>query len=57
MDAAWLEKATDQQVLDEVKRQIDVAGPEKFILSVGSPLTPGTSLERVRLFCGSTRLV
>jgi len=57
VDAAWLERATDQEVLDEAKRQIEIAGPEKFILSVGSPFTPGTSLDRVRLFCESTRMI
>ncbi|MCJ7796598.1 MAG: hypothetical protein MUQ56_07515, partial [Thermoleophilia bacterium] len=57
IDAAWLEKAKDEEVLDEVKRQIDVAGPDKFIVSAGSPLTPETSLERVKLFCQSTRLI
>jgi uroporphyrinogen-III decarboxylase len=57
VDAAWLERATDQEVLDEAKRQIEIAGPEKFILSVGSPFTPGTSLDRVKLFCESTRMI
>jgi hypothetical protein len=57
VDAAWLERATDREVLDEVKRQIDVAGPDRFVLSVGSPFTPGTSLDRVRFFCESTRMI
>jgi uroporphyrinogen-III decarboxylase len=57
VDAAWLEKATDREVLDEAKRQIDIAGPDRFILSVGSPFTPGTSLDRVKLFCESTRMI
>jgi len=57
VDALFLEKASDQEVLEEVRRQIAVAGPENFIISVGSPMTPGTSLERVRLFCESTRLI
>jgi hypothetical protein len=57
VDAAWLERATDREVLDEAKRQIEIAGPERFILSVGSPFTPGTSLDRVKLFCESTRMI
>jgi hypothetical protein len=57
VDAAWLERATDREVLDEAKRQIEIAGPDKFILSVGSPFTPGTSLDRVKLFCESTRMI
>lgn len=57
VDAMFLEKASDRQVLAEVRRQIEVAGPANFVLSVGSPFTPGTSLERVRLFCESTRMI
>jgi uroporphyrinogen-III decarboxylase len=57
MDAWFIERASDQELLDEVKRQIDVAGPDRFILSTGSPLTPGTSLDRVKFFCESTRLI
>jgi len=39
-------------------RQIDVAGNEgRFIVSPGRPFTPGTSLDRVRLFCEAPRLV
>ncbi len=56
VDAAWLEKASDQEVLAEVRRQIAVTGANgRFVLSVGSPFTPGTSLDRVRLFCESTQ--
>ncbi len=58
VDAHFLEKASDEQVLAEARRQIDIAGRDgNFVLSVGSPFTPGTSLERVRLFCESTRLI
>lgn len=57
VDAAWLERATDQEVVEEVRRQIRIAGPERFLLSVGSPFTPGTSLARVRFFCEATRMV
>jgi uroporphyrinogen-III decarboxylase len=53
----FLEKASDEEVLREARRQIAIAGPDNFILSVGSPFTPGTSLERIRFFCESTRLI
>jgi len=55
IDASFVETASDEQVLAEVRRQIDVAGPDNFIVSPGSPMTPGTSLERVRLFLESTQ--
>jgi len=57
LDAMFVEKASDEELLAEVGRQIRVAGPDNFILSAGSPLTPGTSLNRVRLLCQSTRLI
>ncbi len=56
VDAAWLERATNGEVMAEVRRQIAIAGRDgKYVLSVGSPFTPGTSLERVRFFCESTQ--
>jgi hypothetical protein len=56
VDAAWLETATDDEVRAEVRRQVRAAGQEgRYALSVGSPFTPGTSLERVRFFCEATR--
>ncbi len=57
VDAYFLGRASDAEVLSEVRRQIEVAGPDRFVLSVGSPFTPETSLERVRFFCESTRLL
>ncbi|NIQ99328.1 MAG: hypothetical protein GTN78_03895, partial [Gemmatimonadales bacterium] len=58
VDAAWLQEASDEEVLVEARRQVSIAGADgRFILSTGSPLTPGTSLERVKLFCESTRLM
>ncbi|MFB3882985.1 MAG: uroporphyrinogen decarboxylase family protein [Armatimonadota bacterium] len=57
LDAWFVERASDEEVLAEVKRQIDVAGPHNFIVSLGSPLTPGTTLERVRLYTESTRRI
>lgn len=57
LDALFVERASDEELLDEVRRQINVAGRHNFILSLGSPLTPGTSLERVRLVTESTRRI
>ncbi len=57
MDAMLVEQASDEEVLAEVRRQIAVAGRDNFVVSLGSPLTPGTSLDRVRLVCESTRLL
>ena len=57
VDAPFIEHASDEDLLAEVRRQIDTAGPDRFVLSAGSPLTPDTPLDRVRLFCQSTRLL
>ena len=58
VDVHFLENASDDEVLAEVRRQIDVAGSDgNFVLSVGSPITPDTSLDRVRLFCESTQMI
>jgi len=57
VDAPFIEHASDEDLLAEVRRQMDTAGPDRFVLSAGSPLTPNTPLERVRLFCQSTRLI
>jgi len=56
VDAAWLAFATDDEVMAEVRRQLAVAGRDgRYVLSVGSPFTPETSLSRVRFFCESTQ--
>jgi len=56
-DAPFVESASDEDLLAEVRRQLAVGGAEgNFVVSIGSPFTPKTSLERVRLFCESTRL-
>jgi hypothetical protein len=57
LDALFVQNTSDEELLAEVKRQIDVAGPHNFILSLGSPLTPRTRLERVRLVTESTRRI
>jgi uroporphyrinogen-III decarboxylase len=57
LDALFVQNASDEDLLSEVKRQINVGGPRNFILSLGSPMTPGTTLERVRLVTESTRRI
>jgi len=57
LDAPFVENASDDELLAEVRRQIDVAGTHNFILSLGSPLTPRTTLDRVRLVTESTRRI
>jgi uroporphyrinogen-III decarboxylase len=58
VDAPFIEKASDAELLREVERQIEVAGRGGgFVLSPGSPFTPDTRLARVRFFCESTQLL
>jgi hypothetical protein len=48
-----LEKGSEEQLGNELARQL-AAGRKngsRFIMSVGSPVTPGTPVERVRFFC------
>ena len=48
-----LQNGTEEQVREEVRRQM-AAGPlnrGRFIMSIGSPVTPATSVDRARLFC------
>ena len=48
-----LEQGSAAELRAEVKRQIMIGrrNHDRFIMSMGSPVTPGTSVERVRLFC------
>ena len=52
IDPFWcLEKATDQQLADEIVRQVHAGRKARgFILSPASPITPGTPLVRVQRF-------
>ena len=48
-----LQNASEEELRAEVARQI-AAGRKtggRFIMSLGSPVTPGTPVERVRLYC------
>jgi len=48
-----LQNGTDQELKDEVRRQLAAAplNGGRFIMSLGSPITPGTPVERVRQYC------
>ncbi len=48
-----LEKGTEEQLKAEITRQIAAGrrNDSRFIMSIGSPVTPGTPVERVRLYC------
>lgn len=50
IDPYWcLEKATDQQLADEIARQVHAGRKARgFVLSPASPITPGTPLARVQ---------
>jgi hypothetical protein len=50
-------KGQPEDILAEVRRQVSVTGGERFVVSIGEPLPPGTPPERVRFFCDSTRLI
>ena len=47
-----LENATDAELERELRRQ---RAPGRFVMSLGSPVTPGTPVERVRRYCELTR--
>jgi uroporphyrinogen decarboxylase-like protein len=52
-----LEQASDEELQAEVARQIAAGrrNGSRFIMSVGSPVTPATPVERVRLYCNLVR--
>ena len=52
-----LEKGTDQELRHEVSRQLDAGrrNGSRFVMSVGSPVTPNTPLARVRRYCDVVR--
>ena len=49
-----LQNGADEEVRAEIARQITAGrrNGNRFIMSIGSPVTPGTSPERVRRYCG-----
>ncbi|MDP2984093.1 MAG: uroporphyrinogen decarboxylase family protein [Candidatus Latescibacter sp.] len=48
-----LQNGSEQELRAEIKRQIAAgrANRSRFIMSIGSPVTPATPVERVRLYC------
>lgn len=48
-----LSDGTEDELCAEIARQIQAGRRNngKFIMSIGSPVTPGTTVERVRLYC------
>jgi hypothetical protein len=49
----FLPMCTDDELKTEVSRQIKAGrrNNNRFIMSIGSPVTPATSVEKVRLYC------
>jgi hypothetical protein len=52
-----VEMGTPEEWVAEVRRQISVAGPEKFIVSCGSPITHDTPPQQVREFVATAKRV
>ena len=52
-----LESGPEEQLRREIERQIAAGrgNGSRFIMSIGSPVTPGTSVERVRRYCELVR--
>ncbi len=50
---AILQNGTEEQLRAEISRQIEAGRQNRgrFIMSLGSPVTPGTPVKRVRLYC------
>lgn len=52
-----LENGSEEQLRREIARQVEAGRGNngRFIMSIGSPVTPGTSAARVRLYCDLAR--
>lgn len=48
-----MQDGSDDELKAEILRQLDSAKMNKnrFVMSIGSPLTPSTSVDKVRLYC------
>ena len=48
-----LERGSEEELRAEIARQVAAGrrNGSRFIMSLGSPVTPGTTVERVRLYC------
>ena len=51
-----LPKATEGELAAEITRQVAAGrrNGSRFIMSIGSPVTPGTPVSRVRRYCDLT---
>lgn len=52
-----LEHGSEEALREEIRRQIAAGrrNGSRFVMSLGSPVTPGTSVERVRRYCELVR--
>jgi uroporphyrinogen-III decarboxylase len=52
-----LEHGSEPELRAEIERQIRAGrrNGSRFVMSIGSPVTPGTSIERVRTYCSMAR--
>ena len=52
-----LETGSEEELRSEIKRQLDAGkkNGNRFVMSTGSPITPGTPVERVRLYTDIVR--
>jgi len=50
---SFLRDCSEEQLKTEIARQIKAGrkNGSRFIMSMGSPVTPGTSVDKVRLYC------
>ena len=58
LDAMWLlPYCTELELKNEINRQISAGRKNggRFIMSIGSPVTPGTSVSKVKQYCDITR--
>jgi len=52
-----LQNGSEERLIAEIKRQIAAGrtNGNRFIMSIGSPITPSTPVKRVRLYCDLVR--
>lgn len=52
LDALFLEKCSEEELKEALKMQIKagIKNKYKFVISIGSPITPNTSIEKVKLY-------
>lgn len=58
LDSVWvLQEGSEEQIAAEVRRQVEAGDRNggRFVMSTGSPITPETSLDRVRFYTRCVR--